>query len=77
MGVKCFKCQKIGHMAKNCVESKSNPYLRTVDSLEAKKAEFRTDQDDELWLRTIVAEPDSQAMVLQVAMKGPTYKAVS
>jgi len=30
--------------------------------------------DDELWVRTIVAEPDSQVMALKVAMKGPTYK---
>ena len=35
-GVKCFKCQKTGHMAKNRMESKSKPFLRIVDSLEAK-----------------------------------------
>ena len=27
-----------------------------------------------MWLRTIVAEPDTELMALQVAMKGPTYK---
>jgi len=34
------------------------------------------DQVGELWLRAIVAEPDSQVMALQEAMKGPTFKVV-
>ena len=56
-------------MAKNCIQFKSKPFLRTIDSPEAKE-----ETDDKLWLRTIVAKPDSQVLVLQVAMKGPTYK---
>ena len=75
-GVKCFKCQKTGHIARNCTESKTKSSLRVdVDSPETEEeSESRVDQDDEMWMRTILSESDTQAVALQVALKGPTYK---
>jgi len=75
-GVRCFKCQKTGHLAKNCTGSKVKSSFRVgVDCPGAiEEIESRVDKDDELWLRTIVAEPDIEILALQVAMKGPTYK---
>ena len=51
--------KKTGHLAKNCTEVKSKPFVRTVDCPEAKEeTDSETDHNDEFWLPTVVAEPD-------------------
>jgi len=88
-GVRCFKCQKTGHLAKNCTGSKTKSWRSYRDPPKTKSSfrigidcpgakeeiESRVDKGDELWLHTIVAEPaDTELLALQVAIKGPTYK---
>ena len=73
-GVKCYRCQRTGHIARNCTESKSKSSFRVgVDCPEATESSD-VDQVDELRLHTVVSASDAQVVALQVAMKGPTYK---
>ena len=66
-GVKCYRCQRRGYIAKNCTKSKSkSSFTVGVDCPETTESSS-VDQVDELWLHTIVTDTDTQVVAAMKA----------
>ena len=64
---KCFKCNKKGHLAKNCPSNETGGCAsRVITTANAQ------DSDEELWSRVLTSEDVSHPP--RTSVTGPTYK---
>ena len=65
---KCFKCNKKGHLAKNCPSNETGGRASRVITTAANAQ----DSDEELWSRVLISEGVSHPP--RTSVTGPTYK---
>ena len=66
--IKCYRCKKKGHMAKDCPEASQKPGANVI---EAEPTQEVSEEHTDPWLRTVGAGGEAD----EVPTRGPTYKA--
>ena len=76
-GLKCFKCQKRGYLAKECPDVKQKPPSRRVAEEtgdEEKGEETEKPSEPDPWMRTVTTEArTNEAVPSQIVTRGPIF----